>query len=95
MLVLAIHHKFVVAVVYQEVVAESLEVGREGFHKSPLEEGKEEGGVETKERRAEKEVLGGNHHIPLALLVVEAAETMATRHNCAFLVAIVKGRVVV
>ena len=84
MLVLAIHNNVVVA--FQEVVAGSLEVEREDFDKSPVDEEEEEGeGGETMEMKGEREVLGGSHHNHLDLLVVavEAVEIMVSHHKCA------------
>ena len=56
MLELAIHNNLVVAA-FQEVVAESLEVEREDFDKSPVDEEEEVEEVgEMREMREEKEV---------------------------------------
>ena len=83
MLELAIHNN---VVAFQEVVAELLEVAREDFDKSPVDEEEEEGeGGETMEMKGEREVLGGSHHNHLDLLVVavEAVEIMVSHHKCA------------
>ena len=80
---LEIHNNVLVA--FQEVVAGSLEVEREDFDKSPVdEEVEEEEGGETMEMRGGKEVSEGSHHnhLDLLLVAVEAAEIMVSHNNC-------------